>query len=804
MSIDNLVGQSLGQYELRELLGMGGMGAVYLGFQKNLKREVAVKVLPYALSLQSISIERFNREAEIAASLEHPNIVPIYDYGTQNNISYVVMRLLNGGSLSQRIEPTEGGEQPKPSLSDIVKLIKQVGAALDYAHMRGVVHRDIKPGNIMFDNQGVAYVVDFGIAKLLGSTSNLTGTGMMVGTPSFMAPELWRGDEATPSSDQYAVAAVTYNLLTGRMPFEASTPFALMHKHIHETPISPQTLRGDIPAGATLALERALAKEADLRYPNVTAFAEDFESAIRVARSKPTDIFVRPLPPRSPLFEQAPRTVNAEQEKAEQEQTLIPRPGGVVPPAPPPTVSATGTVAAELPKPRTGGLSPLVAALFALVVVLGFAVVILLRPGNQDAQQTQTAVFIAANNTAESVLAAASSTIAAVTEAAAASATSEAVTQVVIGATQTDVFVTERAAETATEAQLAILAAIPTETPTETPTATDLPTDVPTPTETPSNTPTDLPTATDTPTETPTETPSATPTETPTNTPTLTPSPTETPTNTLTDTPTATETPTNTPTFTPSPTETPTLTPTPSVTPTPTPTLEATPTFIPDAPIVRAEPGLMLLARPAADSEPAGELLRDGLVIGQSEDNGYYLVQEGYTFGWVPVTQILEGTLGTLPVVPADYLLYNPPDRGVTVRPEPNPGNIPLGVAINLPLPVIGVSDDGQYYRVLYNGQIGYAYFGSPQLIAGGLGIDVLSAPVYRTDTIIATLFNGVFRITGVTPDEQYIQIEYFGRPAYVQNSLMTVVTGDLADLPRVEVAIPTTVFQDIPTPTPG
>jgi serine/threonine-protein kinase len=173
MGVQNLTGQTLGQYELRELLGAGGMGAVYRAYQPSLQRTVAIKVLKPELTSDPGYIERFTREARTSAALEHPNIIPIIDYGTQQDISYLVMRLLTGGSLSERVAQRAGTEHPLPSLGEIADLLRQVGSALDYAHNQGVIHRDIKPSNIMFDNHGNAYVVDFGIAKLLEATATL-------------------------------------------------------------------------------------------------------------------------------------------------------------------------------------------------------------------------------------------------------------------------------------------------------------------------------------------------------------------------------------------------------------------------------------------------------------------------------------------------------------------------------------------------------------------------------------------------------------------------------------------------------
>ncbi len=290
MSSDNLAGQTLGQYEIRERLGGGGMGVVYRAYHAGLHREVAVKVLPDALAQDSDYLKRFAREVEIVASLEQTHIVPIYDYGTQRSVSYVVMRLLTGGSLAERLRESVSDGRPLPSLAEIAALLRQMASALDYAHDRNVVHRDIKPGNVMFDNQGEAYLVDFGIARLVNESTSLTATGSVIGTTAYIAPELWSGQPASPASDQYALAIMVYELLTGRRPFEAVTPVHLMHMHLNELPTPPQAYRPDIPQAVSLVLDRALAKDPTQRFPTVTAFAQAFEGAVAGAAQPATGL----------------------------------------------------------------------------------------------------------------------------------------------------------------------------------------------------------------------------------------------------------------------------------------------------------------------------------------------------------------------------------------------------------------------------------------------------------------------------------------------------------------------------------
>jgi serine/threonine-protein kinase len=311
MTLDNLSGRMLGQYELRERLGKGGMGAVYRGFQTNLNREVAVKVLATDLSNDKEFVERFKREAATSAALEHSHIVPIYDYNNEQGIAYVVMRLLDGGTLAQRLKQSVETQFDLPSPEDAATLLDQVSSALDYAHRKGVVHRDIKPSNVMFDSQGTVFVVDFGIAKLLNATHNLTAAGATMGTPSYMAPEQWRNEQVTPATDQYAVGIMVYLMLVGRPPFEAPTPFGLMHKHINDMPTPPHSARMDLNPEISDAINRAMAKDHRDRYPNMAEFSKAFRGAIQGHRYEPTQFFTfavaaNPVPDLPPMPSRPP------------------------------------------------------------------------------------------------------------------------------------------------------------------------------------------------------------------------------------------------------------------------------------------------------------------------------------------------------------------------------------------------------------------------------------------------------------------------------------------------------------------
>jgi serine/threonine protein kinase len=297
VSVQTLSGQTLGQYKLLELLGTGGMSAVYHGYQPELARHVAIKVLSPTLSQEPNYLERFLLEARTIASLEHPHIVPIYDYGTLNGISYIVERLLTGGTLAERLDARLLTGGSLPSLGETAGLLRQLGSALDYSHRRGVIHRDVKSGNVMFDSQGNANLVDFGIAKLLSSTTSLTGEQHILGTSAYMSPEQWRGEPLTPAVDQYALGVLSYLLVTGQLPFDGLSSHELMYQHLNEMPAPAHTLRPGLPEAVSQVIERATAKRAEDRYLSVTAFADDFTAAVRGFEGLSTNFFTFSLTP---------------------------------------------------------------------------------------------------------------------------------------------------------------------------------------------------------------------------------------------------------------------------------------------------------------------------------------------------------------------------------------------------------------------------------------------------------------------------------------------------------------------------
>jgi serine/threonine-protein kinase len=284
----NLLNTTLGKYEIRAEIGRGGMGTVYRGYDPTLDRHVAVKVLAPHLVWQENFVERFMREARSAARLNHPNIVTIHDVGNEAGWYYFVMEFLEGRALTDVIEQS-GPMSPE----QVLKILRPLASALDYAHNKGVVHRDIKPSNIVVSPSGHVTLTDFGIARA-AQEARLTNTGTVVGTPEYMSPEQAKGMNVDVRSDQYSLGVMVYQMLTGRVPFEADSTLALMYKVVHEPPPPMATLRSDLPAGVASALERAMAKEPGARYPGVAAFVGDLEHAFAGGDVTPPP---RPSPP---------------------------------------------------------------------------------------------------------------------------------------------------------------------------------------------------------------------------------------------------------------------------------------------------------------------------------------------------------------------------------------------------------------------------------------------------------------------------------------------------------------------------
>lgn len=270
-------GQMLGPYRIINQIGRGGMATVYKAYQPSVDRYVAIKVLPSQLAESKEFATRFQQEARIIARLEHPHILPVFDYGESEGVAYFVMRYMDAGTLKERM--IEG--RPLP-LQEIDRLFTQLAEALSYAHSRGVIHRDLKPANVLIDAHGNVFLTDFGIAKLLESASpRLTQTDAIMGTPAYISPEQAQGHTVDPRSDIYSLGIILYEMVTGSVPFTAETPLAVLFKHISDPLPPPSLVKPDIPPVIEQVLLKALAKDPRDRFASAAEFSAAWERALQ-------------------------------------------------------------------------------------------------------------------------------------------------------------------------------------------------------------------------------------------------------------------------------------------------------------------------------------------------------------------------------------------------------------------------------------------------------------------------------------------------------------------------------------------
>src|SRR5215213_6572264 len=288
----SLIGTQLGGYDIRALLGSGGMASVYKGYDSALDREVAIKVISTA-DQPADFVSRFQREARLAASLRHANIVQIYHFGGQQNIVYMVQELLPGPTLEQHMR---AAGRRRVASDRVLTIIEQLASSLDYAHSQGVIHRDIKPSNALYNANSQLVLTDFGIARSITDPGQATtGPGIVMGTPGYLAPEQAISSVAlTPACDIYALGALLFELLTGRLPFEADTAMGVILKHLYDQPPRPSTLRPDLPSVLDAVVLRAMQKEPAERYPSAGALAKALRAAWPSARAT-TPKSARPL-----------------------------------------------------------------------------------------------------------------------------------------------------------------------------------------------------------------------------------------------------------------------------------------------------------------------------------------------------------------------------------------------------------------------------------------------------------------------------------------------------------------------------
>ncbi len=374
-----MIGRRIGQYEIIREIGRGGMATVYLARQSSMNRQVAVKVLPREFLHDPQFIERFKREVRLIAELEHPHILPVYDFGEYERIPFIVMRYLGGGSLRDVLSR---GLLP---LADLVRPVEQVCAALDFAHAEGIIHRDLKPSNIMLDERGNAYLSDFGIAQIMQDAGRLTGSAV-IGTPAYMSPEQAEGRPLDARSDVYSMGVVLFELLTAREPFQADTPMAMLLKQITEPMPSPRVYRPDLSEGVERVVLRATSKDPASRYASAGEFARAFqravsESARQAGETPEVEMTYVPAGAAQPMTRPAVEAPTDAEEgfsptllgEAAAPATAAPaRPKTpAAQPVPVPMAPQPATAPAPEPHVRRGGALIAVLALIAVIVVGG-------------------------------------------------------------------------------------------------------------------------------------------------------------------------------------------------------------------------------------------------------------------------------------------------------------------------------------------------------------------------------------------------------------------------------------------------
>ncbi|MCB9436607.1 MAG: serine/threonine protein kinase [Anaerolineales bacterium] len=629
----------VGQYELLEEIGRGGMATVFRAYQTSVGRDVAVKIIHKAISMDPIAVARFTSEARLIARLEHPHILPVYDFDGTHDPPYIVMRYLPTGTLDDILQ------RAKLPIGEVLHIFKQIGSALDYAHRQGVVHRDVKPSNIMIDGEANAWLSDFGIARLVEGGQGLTASGAAIGTPGYMSPEQGLGTEIDGRADIYSLGVILFKMMTGLLPFTGETAMGTIMLHINEPVPSILALNPELPVEFQRLIEKAMAKKANDRYQTAAELVHDLEQVLG------PNITTKPIQ----LRDLAGQTISElQRQRAQAPRTNI-TPSGFMPPhMPTPSGMQTlgypeqpsGSTLVSRPQ-RISTILSGVAVILVLALALGGAFFLLTSGEDEKPEETQQAALDTATPTPQPT-----------------AITAEAIAETPLSVEDTPVpVVSEPPPQTTPDTPQPSKTPNPSQTtgdsatssPSQTP--SDMPTRTPTPStpqarvavlftsvrggpddvyapidrinqdtpveiteisddlrwvrivytsadgetrtgfvqaETlqlvggstdglavasyPSLTPSPTDTATSTPTYTATYTPTTTNTPTDTPTPSDTPTPTDTPTHTFT--PTDTETPTLTPTdtATPSPTDTPSSTPSPTLTETPTPDASPTPT----------------------------------------------------------------------------------------------------------------------------------------------------------------------------------------------------------------------------------
>ncbi len=386
----DLIGQTLGKYRIVARLGQGGMAEVYKAYQPGLDRYVAVKALHSHLAGDPDFIGRFEREARAVANLRHPNIVQIFDFDSQEQMYYMAMELVNGPTLKTELQ-TRVKQDNLFALKETTRIMTALCGAIDYAHTRGMVHRDLKPANFILTQDGQILILDFGIAKIVGATQ-FTVTGMMSGTPAYMSPEQGQGERGDARSDIYSLGVVLYEMITGKVPFDADTPFAVIMKHISASLPLPRSINPNIPEVVEQVILKALSKNPDDRYQTGAEFAAALREATEMS---PYDTLAKnPVLPIAAI----PKVEELKPGDPSFMQTALPNAGATA------AVDLKSDTATILSIPKSANKWFAIGGVFIVLLLLGIIAAMIMGKNNQKDQAAKTAIAHNAQASADAMI----------------------------------------------------------------------------------------------------------------------------------------------------------------------------------------------------------------------------------------------------------------------------------------------------------------------------------------------------------------------------------------------------------------